>query len=345
MSEQRHLLLLHPAVTVTPEKVEDVKKNTVLSECGILDQFLINKLNDGTVKVEDGTYDVVYYLTPEKIEEIQFPAKLIPVLTQSLKVGGKLYGLSDAYKVQALINGLEIVSRGENYHWVKKSNSHNATAPVALNLRAPSKPTNLDGPSGSISKKLRALPTFKKLSPQAASKPLPTFKRPESPKFADEVDEDDSEQQDDESDQDSDELTAAKSKFFDNVEGDDSAESIDENELVNEDEKNVITVVTCGKTKTRRRKACKDCTCGLKEQEEQAMDAARAAQDSVLGQEVKFDEQELSEIDFTIQGKKVGGCGSCALGDAFRCSGCPYLGLPAFKPGQPISLDSIADDL
>lgn len=100
-------------------------------------------------------------------------------------------------------------------------------------------------------------------------------------------------------------------------------------------------MITCGKSKTKKKKACKDCSCGIKEEEEAEIDNIRSQQDTV----VKFTEDELTEIDFTIDGKKVGGCGSCSLGDAFRCTGCPYLGLPAFKPGEPINLDSITDDL
>jgi hypothetical protein len=90
----------------------------------------------------------------------------------------------------------------------------------------------------------------------------------------------------------------------------------------------------------KRRKACKDCTCGLAEREAFGFQQ----EDEETRPQVKFSSEELSEIDFTVDGK-TGGCGSCSLGDAFRCSGCPFLGLPAFKPGQTITLDSIADDL
>ena len=30
----------------------------------------------------------------------------------------------------------------------------------------------------------------------------------------------------------------------------------------------------------------------------------------------------------------------CSLGDAFRCAGCPYRGLPAFELGKKIELGS-----
>lgn len=316
------LLLIHPAITATPELVEKAKDEAAAKHIRVGDQFLINKLNDGSIKLKDGKYDVISYLTPEASESIKFPVKLIPVLADALKVGGLLYGLSDAYKVDALISGFQISNDAE-YHWTKVQISSET---VAIPLKS-----NISRNKTTTSK----LPSFKK-SNITATKPLPRFNKviAEPVKIA-KLDDDLDEDEDDE-----DVVNDSKAKYFIDLNDDDF---IEEDDLVKEDEdvSTGITMITCGKSKTKRKRACKDCSCGLKELEDQEIDNVRKQQDTV----VKFTEEELTEIDFTIEGKKVGGCGSCSLGDAFRCSGCPYLGLPAFKPGQSINLNSILDDL
>ncbi|KAI7897251.1 cytokine-induced anti-apoptosis inhibitor 1, Fe-S biogenesis-domain-containing protein [Mucor mucedo] len=76
-----------------------------------------------------------------------------------------------------------------------------------------------------------------------------------------------------------------------------------------------------------KRKACKNCTCGRAEEEANGVVSLDMMDD--------MQEDEIVEVDPTPKKK---GCGSCTLGDAFRCSTCPYLGMPAFSAGENVAL-------
>ncbi|CAK7267329.1 electron carrier [Sporothrix epigloea] len=113
----------------------------------------------------------------------------------------------------------------------------------------------------------------------------------------------------------------------------DGEELIDEDSLLTAEERNRPPQ----QHGQKRRKPCKDCTCGLSERLEEEDRNRRSKADSKLSNAFKLDTDDLNELDFTVKGK-TGSCNSCSLGDAFRCSTCPYIGLPAFKPGEEVKI-------
>ena len=130
-------------------------------------------------------------------------------------------------------------------------------------------------------------------------------------------------------------LVSKASGAWEEDEDDREDEMIDEDALLTEKDKAKPTTaegegVGCPPT----RKPCKDCTCGRKEEEEMKENATPAS--SVVKMDLENDPN-----DETFKSA----CGNCALGDAFRCAGCPYLGQPAFKENDGEGKVVMLDDL
>ncbi|KAK6146608.1 hypothetical protein DH2020_020477 [Rehmannia glutinosa] len=108
------------------------------------------------------------------------------------------------------------------------------------------------------------------------------------------------------------------SQVLPKVQIDDDVDLIDEDSLLTEEDLKKPQLPPVGDCEVgATRKACKNCTCGRAEAEE------------------KFERLGLTmdQLD-----NPQSACGSCGLGDAFRCSKCPYKGLPPFKLGEKVTL-------
>jgi len=107
----------------------------------------------------------------------------------------------------------------------------------------------------------------------------------------------------------------------------DTDDMIDEDDLLNEEGADLAPDMKGVEQASKGddcggREPCADCTCG------------RADGKS---DEKKEETQHQQPI-------KTSSCGKCGLGDAFRCASCPYLGMPAFKPGEEHLVLELQDD-
>ncbi|KAK3608032.1 hypothetical protein CHS0354_031018 [Potamilus streckersoni] len=102
---------------------------------------------------------------------------------------------------------------------------------------------------------------------------------------------------------------------------DDEVEMLNDDDLLEEEDLKKPDLgslrASCGTASegTKKRKACKNCTCGLAEELEAETPKTQPKAKTVTS-----------------------ACGNCYLGDAFRCSSCPYIGMPAFKLGEKVIL-------
>ncbi|WFD19427.1 electron carrier [Malassezia caprae] len=117
--------------------------------------------------------------------------------------------------------------------------------------------------------------------------------------------------------------------------------------------------VDLSQPRSRRKRACKNCTCGLRELEEeeerngtivQLLESEINGSAGGARQEVTSTVKGPDGVERTVKRVQVdtrgatSSCGSCFLGDAFRCNTCPFLGMPAFEPGQKVEIPVSMDD-
>jgi hypothetical protein len=311
-SSRRTLLLSPPSLSSHQEKLNNVLE---MHDRSATDMQMLDRLALGLVSLPEATYDAIIVLLDADDTRIEsqklMDRKVVGILVQALKIGGRIRSQDGQFgnmegpdKTEAILAGLTLDEQG----FIKLDNTAEVSVPLKFGRKK-----NVAQASGGLGGVT---------STNGGSLSLPLNGKRKSTDMSN--------------------GTPIGVGFDDgsaNIDDSDD-ELIDEDALLDdEDLRRHVKVPTECKPKAKRRRACKDCTCGLAQKLEAEDKAKRANADQALA---KLQADDLAEVDFTVQGK-VGSCGNCSLGDAFRCDGCPYVGLPAFKPGEEVRL--LNDDI
>ncbi|KAI9751559.1 MAG: hypothetical protein M4579_006014 [Chaenotheca gracillima] len=307
-SSARTLLLSPPSLSSHPEALDKIltKHPRETSDVQMLD-----RLSLGLVSLPESTYDEVLILTdPDgtRSESSKLLSRdVLGRIVHALKTGGRLRSQDETFasennvdeRNESILAGL-VLEGGDGA--VKPDHAAIQSVPLRLNRKS-----NGAAPSATATVP-EAVNGKRKSTDLQNGKPIGVGFVDFSDDFGEPMDE-----------------------------GDDD-ELIDEDTLLGDDDLGapIVQPPECRPKAGKRRRACKDCTCGLKQKIEAEDASTRSNADSTL-EKMKLGADDLAEVDFTVQGK-VGSCGNCSLGDAFRCDGCPYIGLPAFKPGEEVRL-------
>jgi hypothetical protein len=328
-STPRTLLLSPPSLSSHPEKLDNV---LAAHDRNATDIQMLDRLSLSLVSLPSTTYDLVLILTDADNTRAEskrlLSGDLLLQIVKSLKPGGSIQSQDGMFAVENVDERRDAILAGlivEGKDVLKPD--HEATQSVPLRLGK----KKSEGGAAAVTSAVGTGAISLNLNGKRKNGP-PDSIQPKGVGFVDFGDDFDEPAMDDEDD-----------------------ELIDEDTLLDEEDlKRPVIQRTSGKVSVsfsapmtdhvlapecrpktgKRRRACKDCTCGLAQKLEAEDKAKRSTADQNLA---KLKSDELAEVDFTVQGK-VGSCGNCALGDAFRCDGCPYIGLPAFKPGEEVRL-------
>ncbi|CAJ2503040.1 Uu.00g104340.m01.CDS01 [Anthostomella pinea] len=310
-SAARTLLLAPPSIASHEEKLRHV---LAAHDRTVTDLQMLDRLSAGLVNLPDATYDLILVLTDADGTRAESTSLLsrdvFAKIVATLKVAGRVQaqdgslvlGSETADAREALLAGLQPGADG----FTKADDDAGDAVPLKPGF-GKNKKRSAAGPA------VPSVTVHQANGKDTSLNMVPPAAKPTGVGFVD---------------------------FSDDfgIPEDDDDELIDEDTLLTEEDLNrpLAIPAECVPKVGKRRRACKDCTCGLAQKIAAEDKAKRNDADAKL-EAIKLGSEDLNEVDFTVQGK-TGSCGNCSLGDAFRCDGCPYIGLPAFKPGEEVTI-------